>query len=192
VLSLAALREVYWRSGRNDLLQAHLFDCLASVDPNGASRDPDVARLHLMLGHALHNSGNVAAATGAFRRAHDIFSGAPDHRREAGVALAALGRSQRRLDRLSEAEQSFRAAVAILDEVGDESMHLTFALSWLADLLAQQDRMDEATPLAQRLVGIVEHRPVAGGLASLHELVGGTPSGMTARLRVLKLESRPK
>jgi tetratricopeptide (TPR) repeat protein len=187
MLSLSALREIYWSAGRNDLLEGELTAAISSVDTRGDSADPGVARLLTMLGVVQHNSRNFLNARVTLVRARDILTTAAGAgHRETGVALALLGRTQATLCLLAEAEQSFRRAIAILEKAPDGGLPLLNAIAPFGEMLASQKRVDEAIPLIERAKRLLANRPSGGGPALLREIVGDPPPAVNARIKVVR------
>jgi hypothetical protein len=184
MLSDAALREIYWSTGRNDLLEMELKAAISSADPRGDSDDPEVARLLMMLGLAQHNSNNVLKARLALLRAVAILAKAQgEQHRDTGVALALLGRTQHALSRSLEAEQSLRRAIEILERSSGADDVLVHALARYGEILVNQKRMDEVAPLIARVQRLMANRPQATGPGLLRELVGGAPPAVVAQIK---------
>jgi tetratricopeptide (TPR) repeat protein len=188
-ISLAALREVYWAAGRNDLLHSHLSESLAAADPDGRSGDPDVGRMLLMKALVQLNTNEYEKAFKAASRAYAIFVAAMgDRHRDSAVALVTMGLAQRRLTQWREAERSLCSAIEILDECGDEGIHLTLALGVLGDTIARQDRPDDADAVVERAQQVLKARPMKDGLTSLRELTGGPPPEAIVRINTYSVK----
>jgi hypothetical protein len=183
ILSDDALREIYWASGRNDLLEAELLAVLARVDPAGDSSDPAAGRLLMMLGLAQHNSKQLMKARESFGRAASIMTSAfGNTRRETGVARSLLGRTQKEMGRLVDAESSLKRAIAILDLHPEAKTARGLAAGLMLGVLIEQKRSGEAAPYLARVQQSGLAGGQSGGVTMLRTLLGGAPPSMTAKI----------
>ncbi len=181
MLSDEVLKQIYWASGRNDLLERHLLAELAAAGDHGES-GPGVGRLLLMLGLAQHNSDQLMKARDTFERAVQVFSAPGDRPRETGLALSLLGRTLMRRRRALEAKSTVKRAIALLEEYDDVDMALGNALAILGTILLDEGRVEEATPTLQRADALMERRPATPGPATLQDLTGGPPPAVYSRI----------
>jgi hypothetical protein len=184
LLSDAVVRELYWITGRNDLLEAELTAAIASAEAAGREMDAASARLLTMLGVVQHNSQNALKARNTLRKAERTLTTVLGDHRDTGCALVLLGRSEITLSRYLDAERSLRRAVAILERQPTADLHLRNALALLASSLAQQNRAGEAAQVLERLQRLPEP-PHRDGPAMLHVLAGGLASGFTTTTKVV-------
>jgi hypothetical protein len=185
-LTRAALHEIYWALGRNDLLEKELLAELQSADPSGTSEEPNVAKLLVMLGIVQHNLNNVPFAKTTLERACRIFesTSGPNHR-DVAVALVHLGRAQRTLTRFLDARHSLGRAIAILDrEPPNAGVHLLSALGLQCDVLANLGSLTQARLVVERAQRMMQADPTPG-LRTLRELAGGAPAYVNARIVVV-------
>lgn len=188
-ISPAALREIYWTAGRNDLLGIQLAESLAAADADGASGHPDTARLLLMKAFMQMNTNEYGQAARAASRAYAIFAAETGGRdRDSGVALVTLGLTQRRLTQWASAERSLRSAIEVFDEVRYDGLHMTMALGLLGDTIARQGRLDDAAIATERAQEALKERPMKEGLISLRELAGGPPPDAVVKVNTYPMK----
>jgi len=186
LLSLAALREIYWQTGRNDLLLPALNGELGALDPAGTSTDAEVGRLLIMLGIVQQNTNNSLLSRVTFARAVKILekvSGAGH--RDTAVALVHLGRALLELGRPKEARETAERALAILDrDPAAAGVLLIAALTTQCQAMEQLGLLNEARPCLQRLVSL--QSTMDKGLRSLHELAGGLASQVRGEVKIIR------
>lgn len=186
-LSDAVVLELYWGTGRNDLLEAHLQKALSAAD--SADGDVATARLWTMLGVVQHNASKPLMALQSLRRADELLTAALGDHRETACALVLRGRTERFLGRPGDAERSLRRAAAILERTPHPGMHLWNALSLLGQTLVELERTEEAASVLERLQ-LLPEPPARNGPAPLHVLVGILDSGVTAKTKTVPLPRR--
>ena len=110
----------------------------------------------------------------AYYQAFSMERGAdPIVRAEAGLAAFRVGEIQRTLGRPSEAEQAYRQAIEVLDEVPEGATridvleHRGESYSGLGQLLAESGRTDEARPVLDR--GVELTRTLVSGISGSAE-----------------------
>lgn len=171
LLSDRVVRELYWSTGRNDLLEADLKMAIAST---GAADDGDgaaAARLWTMLGVVQHNTNDALTALQSLRHADTLWTAALGDHRETACALVLLGRTERMLNLYDDTERSLRRAATILERTPDPGMHLWNALALLAPTLIELGRTTEAASIRKRLQR-VPSPPERDVPVPLHVLVG--------------------
>lgn len=184
LLSEEVVRELYWMTGRNDLLEAELTAAIASAEAEGRGSDATAARLWTMLGLVQHNAQNVLQARNTLRHAVEMLTTTVGEQRETGCALVILGRTESVLCLFPDAERSLRRAAAILEGQPDAEMHLRNALGLLAKVLCDQGRPDDARPILERWNSLPKPRQ-GHNLGLLRVLIGGPEAVVTTRNRVV-------
>jgi CHAT domain-containing protein/Tfp pilus assembly protein PilF len=135
------------------LLRDSLRIDLAALGPD----HPDVATRQANLALVLLDKDNPAEAAGLLHQALLSVEGQKTSPADSGATLSNFAAAMERLNRPKEAERLYRAALAAFEpQQGDGRAGLAITLGNLGILYKGEKRLDEAKPLLQQAVSILE------------------------------------
>jgi len=168
--------------GQNDRADSLFHLALARYERSPAQADGDAAEVFMDLSEVVRRKGRYAEAESLAMLAVRRFQRAPgggDDDDRLGAAWQAVGTGRARQGRFAEAEEAFRASLAISERtLGPDHPELATLLGNLASCVGAQGRDDESEAFGRRALAITEkayglhHRFTAGALTNLAGSLG--------------------